>query len=88
MDRMDERAICALKTVSVLRSWAGADKETRAILEQLCERGYVYRVTRKRRSSGIPERPPFYRITPVGRAEVARARMEKKHRISGIGCEA
>ena len=64
---MSEQDMRILKTVRVLRSWAGVDHQTRRILHELCGLGYLEIVPRtKRRPPGAPERPPSYRLTQRG----------------------
>jgi hypothetical protein len=75
---MTERERRVLNTVGVLKSWDGADVETQKLLKFLCDLGYLYRVARKPRTSGIPERAPFYRLTPRGQVVVSRRTSTKQ----------
>jgi hypothetical protein len=77
---MEEQAIRVLNTVGVLKSWAGADPESREVLRQLCKRGYVYRVARKLRAGLASGRPPSYRLTEIGRAVLNDARLRRRRR--------
>ena len=64
---MSDQDLRILKTVRVLKSWAGVDHQTRRILHELCGLGYLEIVTRtKPRPQGAPERPSSYRLTERG----------------------